>query len=203
MTILKKIPLLAILAAAGLLLPVLPLRAGTISGTVGGGRQIKKSPAVVYLANAPGPLVPPARHPVMDQKNMTFIPHVLAIQAGTTVDFLNSDEVRHNVFSPSKEKYNLGTWPQGRIKQHTFPKKGVYTQLCNVHPEMEAFVVVLDTPYFATTRADGSYEIRGVPAGEYTVRAWHEKLKFGRRKGVAVPATGTVTVDFSPHRRRR
>jgi len=189
--------------AAFSLLMAAAASAGVIKGTVGGGKRIRRSPAVVYIANAPGPFIPPVKNPVMDQKNMTFIPHVLAIQAGTTVDFLNSDEVRHNVFSPSREKYNLGTWPQGGIKQRRFDKKGVYTQLCNVHPEMEAFIVVLDTPYFTVTKEDGSFEIAGVPAGRYTVRAWHEKLKFSKRKGVEVSADGITEVNFTPRKRRR
>jgi plastocyanin len=171
------------------LLPILLLavmvagaEAATIKGTVEGGKRLKRSPAVVYLAEVAGEFIPPAKNPVMDQHNMTFIPHVLPVRTGTTVDFLNSDEVKHNIFSPDHEKYNLGTWPRGEIKQHTFAKQGVYTQLCNVHPEMQGFIVVLDTPYFVLTDEDGNFEMKDVPPGNYTIKAWHEKLHFDKEK---------------------
>lgn len=188
---LKKIicsSLLLMLAAAS-------AQAGIIRGKAEGGKLLKKSPAVVYLADVKGDFIQPAQNPTMDQRNMTFIPHVLAVQTGTTVDFLNNDEVRHNVFSPSKEKYNLGTWPRGEVKPYTYTEQGVYNQLCNVHPEMEAFVVALDTPYFATTDADGNFEISGVPEGEYTVKVWHEKLKFIKQTAV-VPENGIVEASL-------
>ncbi len=175
--------------------------AGIIKGRVDGGRRLKKSPAIVYLADAGKKFKAPAMNPTMDQKNMTFIPHVLPIQVGTTVDFLNNDEVRHNVFSPDKEKFNLGTWPAGEIKQHLFAQKGVYTLLCNVHVEMEAFIVVLDTPYFTLTAGDGSYELADVPAGEYTVKVWHEKLRF-KKQQLTVPGGGETRVDFTSSRNR-
>jgi len=163
--------------------------AATIKGKVEGGKQLKRAPAVVYLAEVAGKFTPPAKNPVMDQHNMTFIPHVLPVQTGSTVDFLNSDEVRHNIFSPDHEKYNLGTWPRGEIKQHTFAKQGVYTQLCNVHPEMQGFIVVLDTPYFVLTDEEGNFELKDVVPGDYTLKAWHEKLRFGPEK-ISVTAAG-------------
>lgn len=184
-----------------LFLSVQTANGGVIKGKIDGGKRLKRSPAVVYLADAHGDFMAPAVNPTMDQRNMTFIPHVLPIQAGTTVDYLNNDEVRHNVFSPDKEKYNLGTWPAGSVKQHVFAEKGVYSQLCNVHPEMEAFIVVLDTPYFATTDKDGSYELTDVPAGDYTVKVWHERLRF-KKQQITVAADGAAQVDFTPRKRR-
>lgn len=175
--------------------------AGVIKGTIDGGKRLQRSPAVVYLADAKGEFKPPAVNPTMDQRGMTFIPHILPIQAGTTVDYLNNDEVRHNVFSPDQEKYNLGTWPAGEVKPHLFNEKGVYSQLCNVHPEMEAFVIVLDTPYFTTTGKDGSYELSGVPAGDYTVKVWHEKLRFPKQQITAADG-GEVVVNFTPRKSR-
>lgn len=179
----------------------IPVQAGVIKGQVKGGKKLRKAAAVVYLADAPGEFRQPQANPTMDQRNMTFIPHVLAIQAGTTVDFLNNDEVRHNVFSPDREKYNLGTWPTGEVKPRIFPNKGVYTQLCNVHPEMEAFVVVLDTPYFATTDDKGNFVIKDIPPGEYTIKAWHEKMRFTSQK-VQVPAEGETTISITRKKRR-
>ena len=102
--------------------------AAVIKGVVDGGKKIRRSPVVVYLAGIQGEYKKPAANPTMDQHNMTFIPHVLPVQTGTTVDFLNNDEVKHNVFSPDHEKYNLGTWPQGTVKKYTFAKQGVYTR---------------------------------------------------------------------------
>ena len=176
--------------------------AGVVRGVVDGGRNLRNAPAVVYLSDAKGPLVKPATNPTMDQHNMTFIPHVLAIQSGTTVDFLNNDEVRHNVFSPDHEKYNLDTWPMHEIKQRTFDQQGVYTQLCNVHPEMEAFIVVLDTPYFAVTDQDGAFSIDNVPAGDYTVKVWHEKLRFAKQT-VSITNESPVELAFATKTRRR
>ena len=149
---------------------------GTVTGTVK-ATGLRTNADIVISLQAPGlKPTPPAKPVGMDQKNMTFIPHVLPVVTGTTVKFLNSDSLGHNVFSP-EGNYNLGTWPQGETKDQKFDKPGVYTQLCRVHSEMEAFVVVLDTPYFATTDKTGAFEIKNVPPGTYTLVAWSEKLK--------------------------
>jgi hypothetical protein len=136
----------------------------------------------------------------MDQRKMQFIPHVLPVVVGTTVKFLNSDPTPHNVFSPDFEKYNLGTWPQGQTKDHTFAQCAkfpcVYTQLCRVHPEMEGFVVVLPNPHFAVSDKDGRFEIKGVAPGSYTVGVWHPKLK-GAPKPVTVEAGKAASADFT------
>ena len=172
-----------------------------IKGAVEGGKRIKKSPVVVYLGGSTGEIQKSDANPTLDQRNMAFIPHVLPVQTGTTVDFLNNDEVKHNVFSPDHEKYNLGTWPKGAIKQYTFTKKGVYTQLCNVHPEMESFIVALDTPYFALTDKDGNFELQGVPPGDYTIKVWHEKLRF-KKQQIAVTEKGIENVVFERKKRK-
>ncbi len=172
--------------------------AGTIKGkiTVKGARDARD--VVVYIDKAPGEFKPPKEHVKMDQKNLTFIPHVLPVLAGTTVDYLNSDDVLHNVFTPDKcaEKFNLGTWPKGEVRSYTFKEPGcVAVMLCNVHPEMEAWIVVLQNPYFFKTDKKGTYTIENVPAGKYTLKVWHEKLK-GKPQEVTVPEKGEVTVDF-------
>jgi hypothetical protein len=142
----------------------------------------------------------------MDQKNLEFIPHVLPVVAGTTVDFLNSDDVMHNVFSPDKEadKFNLGSWPKGQVRSQTFQMKCeddvcAPVVLCNVHPEMEGYVVVLKTPYFAVTDKAGNFTIKDVPAGDYHLEVWHSKLK-GEGSVVAVPETGSATVNLVMHK---
>lgn len=174
---------------------------GTIAGTVTGRpKRYMKRGVLVYLEKVKGKFPPPKKHAVLDQKDMKFIPHVLPILAGTTVDFLNSDSVAHNVFSPDGEKYNLGTWPKGKTRSYTFKKTGVYAQLCHVHPEMEGFVVVLQNRYFAMADADGKYKIGKVPPGTYTVVAWNERMAPKRGK-VTVKAGKTVKLDFKLKRK--
>lgn len=173
--------------------------AGTIVGKVKAHGVKNSGDAVIYIDKIPSKVfAAPKEHARFDQKNLVFHPHVLPILVGTTVDFLNSDDVLHNVFSPDQcaEKFNLGTWPKGQIRSYTFKKPGCEPViLCNVHPEMEAYAVVLETPYFAVSDKDGSYKISDVPAGKYTLKIWHEKLK-GQTVTLDVPEKGEVTLDF-------
>lgn len=142
----------------------------------------------------------PKDHVVIDQRKMAFIPHVVAVQQGTTVDFLNSDPVGHNVYWPSisgnkKLSHNLGTWPKGDKKPFQFNDLGAASLLCNVHPEMSGYVVVVPTPYFAVTDKDGNFEIKNVPAGKYTLKTWSED---GKPTTQAVDVGGaTTTVDLT------
>jgi plastocyanin len=152
--------------------------AGTVSGKVSG----VTGKSVVYLDAAGKTFPPPAQHPVMDQKGLVFAPHIMIIQQGTTVDFLNSDNVQHNVFWPSvggdkKAGHNLGTWPKGDKRSFKFDKAGVAPLLCNVHPEMAAYIIVSPSPYFAQTDDSGNYKVDNVPDGAYTATAWHEGAK--------------------------
>lgn len=171
---------------------------GTIEGTVKTG-GVAAADAVIYLQHAEGSFVPagPAK---MDQHSMKFAPAVLPILLGTTVSFLNSDPTQHNVFSPDYEKYNLGTWPQGQTKDHLFAKCAkapcAYVQLCRIHPEMEAYVVVLQNPYFAVTNSDGHYRIENVPPGAYSLGVWAAKGK-APVKPVTVDAAKPTQVDFA------
>jgi len=170
--------------------------ASELKGTVKATGARNNADAVVYVDAVPGKTFPPpAEHALMDQKNMLFVPHVLPILIGATVDFLNSDAVLHNVFSPDKcaEKFNLGSWPQGQKKGFTFKQACAATVLCNVHPEMEGFIVALPTPYFAVTDKAGAYVIKDVPDGAYTIKVWHPKLKEASRQ---VTVKGPTTADF-------
>lgn len=174
----------------------LALHAGEIHGKVSGGSGV----AVVWVEAAAGKTFPaPEKHIMIDQKGLMFQPHVVAIQQGTTVDFLNSDTVAHNVFWPSisgnkKLTHNLGTWPKGEKKSFKFDNPGVAPLLCNVHPEMAAYVVISPTPYFAESDAGGSYKISDVPDGSYTVAAWREGAKQGSKP---VEVKGSVSLDFT------
>jgi plastocyanin len=140
---------------------------------------------------------PPKGHIVVDQRKMAFIPHVVAVQQGTTVDFLNSDAVGHNVYWPSisgnkKLSHNLGTWPKDEKKPFQFNDLGVVSLLCNVHPEMSGYIVVVPTPYFAVTDKDGNFEIRNIPAGKYTLKTWSEDGKPTTQAVDVSAATATV-----------
>jgi plastocyanin len=173
-----------------------PLLAGDIHGKVACKGVKDSSDAVVYVTAIAGKTFPPPKdHVKIDQLNMVFHPHVLAVLAGTTVDFLNSDPLMHNVFTPDAcaDRFNLGTWPKGESKSYTFKGECAAALLCKVHPEMEAFVVVSPTPYFAVTKADGSYTIADVPDGSYTVKVWHPKLKAAQK---AVTVAGATAADF-------
>ncbi len=140
---------------------------------------------------------PPKDHIVIDQRKMTFLPHVVAVQQGTTVEFLNSDPVGHNVYWPSvsgnkKLSHNLGTWPKGDKKPFQFNDLGVASLLCNVHPEMSGYVVVVPTPYFAVTDKEGNFEIKNVPVGKYTLKTWSEDGKPTTQPVDLSGATATV-----------
>lgn len=170
--------------------------AAKLSGTVTCKGARDNSDAVVYIdAIAGKTFQPPTAAVSVDQKQLAFVPHVVAVQTGTPVEFLNSDPFLHNVFSPDAccDKFNLGSWPQGQKKAYTFKKECVATLLCNVHPEMEGFVVAVPTPYFAVTDKTGKWSIPDVPAGKYTLKVWHPKLK-GTSKSVDV--TADTTTDF-------
>lgn len=175
---------------------------GTIIGTIHSKalefHSKKGRVAIVYIDNVDGKFSPPQEHAVMNQKGKEFVPHVLPILVGTTVDFLNSDELLHNVFSPDDvaDKFNLGTWEKGTTKSHIFTKTGTAAILCNKHPEMEAWIVVFQNPYFAITGEDGSYKIENVPEGTYKLNIWHEKIKGMPIKEVTVEAGREVRVDF-------
>jgi plastocyanin len=148
--------------------------------------------AVVYLETAPrgafeerpGPTV------VLDQRNETFVPHVLAITTGTTVQFLNSDKTYHNVFSLSRPKrFDLGRYPTGRSKSVRFDRPGIVRVFCEIHSHMSAFILVFAHQHFAVTGARGEYRIEGLPPGSYTVTVWHPVLA-AKTRAVRIPEEG-------------
>jgi len=170
--------------------------AGTITGKVSG----VSGESVVYVDTIPGKTFPaPSDKPVMDQKGLMFQPHIMVVQQGTTVEFLNSDKVAHNVFWTSisgnkKLGHNLGTWPQGEKRPFKFDNPGSVALLCNVHPEMSGYIVVVPTPYYATSDKSGNYKIDNVPDGAYTVAAWHEG---GKPQSKQVNVSGDGKADFT------
>jgi plastocyanin len=170
---------------------------GTISGKVDVFRARRSADVVVYLSDVPGTFTPPSNHLRMDQKSLMFIPHVLPVVAGSTIDFANNDDVKHNIFSPSEtKKFNLGTYGKDIIKQETFGKEGEVVLLCNVHAEMSAYVIVLPNPYFAKTGNDGRFTIDNIPPGQYTLKTWHEKKRPYEQK-VTVEAGKTTEIKIT------
>lgn len=173
--------------------------AGTITGHVECPGARTNPWAVVYADQMSGQeFSPPAEHALMDQSGKEFVPHVLPVLKGTTVDFQNSDPFKHNVFSPDEvaDEFNLGSWGQGEKRSYTFHKTGEAVMLCDLHPEMEGWIVVVPTPYFAVTDGNGTYAIKDVPAGAYTLKTWHKKLKPAEAQ-VTVPESGESNADFT------
>jgi plastocyanin len=155
--------------------------------------------AVVYLETAPGGAFEEREtsRVSMDQRNEAFVPHVLAITAGTTVEFPNSDRTYHNVFSLSKTKrFDLGRYAAGQSKAVRFDRPGIVRVFCDIHSHMNAFIVVFSHRFFALTDSDGRYRIDRVPSGAYTVVAWYEG-QARESKVVTIPNEGgSVELDF-------
>jgi plastocyanin len=180
------------------------VQAGEIKGTVTAQGLRSAENIAVYVDAIPGKTFDAlTKHAAMDQKQMKFIPHVIVVLKGTTVDFVNSDHVGHNVFWPAVGKnkklgHNLGTWPYGVKKSFTFNDLGAVPLLCNVHPEMSGYVIVVPTPYFALTNKEGEFVITDVPAGHYTLKTWSEE---GKPAAQPVEVTsGTATADLTVQR---
>lgn len=194
-------------------------KSGTITGTVSLYRTKAKTKGpksykhvVVYLEKVgKNAFPPPDKQPKMDQKGMVFIPHVMAIQKGTTVEFLNNDNDKHNVYfllektDNSKDKpqtKNLGTWKPKESRSHKFEDSGIATMLCKLHLEMAAYMVVLENPFFTVAKIDGKtqkakYIIKNVPPGKYVLKTWHKKLKQkGGDAEVAVEKGKTTQADL-------
>ncbi len=188
----KKIQYLTIiLAVAGV-----AAQGGDISGKVTAGKGV----SVVYVEAVAGKTFPAPAAPLqMDQKSLLFQPHLLIAPVGSTVEFLNSDKVQHNIFWPAingnkKLGHNLGTWPTGEKRAFKFETSGIVPLLCNVHPEMSGYIIVTPTPFYAETDAAGNFKIANVPDGGYTVTSWHEGFK---TQSKPVSVAGAATVDFT------
>ncbi len=155
--------------------------------------------SVVYLESAPRAAfeTSEAGRAVMDQRNETFVPHVLAIMTGTTVDFPNSDKFYHNVFSLSKTRpFDLGRYAAGSSRPVRFDRAGIVRVFCDIHSHMNAYILVFSHPFFAMTDAEGRYRIDNVPAGSYGVIAWNEGTSSETRP-IAVPDGGVAELDFT------
>ncbi len=137
-------------------------------------RAVQELPAVVYLRSPPRAAVAPGAPEIISQQDTAFVPALLTVSPGATVDFANEDPFFHNVFSYSQAKrFDLGRFPAGESKSVTFEETGIVKVYCEVHDFMRAVVLVLDTPYHSPVSEDGSFTIRGVPPGTYEMVAWH------------------------------
>jgi plastocyanin len=180
------------LVAAALAAPV-PVRTGdtvAVTGTVaviGKGKPAQDNSGVVVWLEPAGeaadrPRVEPLHiRPRVVQRNKQFEPHLLVVTVGSVVDFPNLDPYFHNVFSLfDGKRFDLGLYEAGTSRSVSFTKPGVCYVFCNIHPEMSAVVVAVDTPYYAVSSRAGAFAISDVPAGRYTVTAWHERHKLER-----------------------
>jgi plastocyanin len=187
---------------------------GSVSGTINVWKTKAKTKGpkgdkevIVFLVDKSGKTYPlPEKIPFMDQKSLIFLPHVLAIQKGMTVRFLNNDSVDHNVyflFEKTGETLDLGTYPQGIHVDHTFEKPGNVIVLCKLHLEMAAYIKVLDNPFFNLAVIDGdsqkgSYKIENVPPGDYVLKTWHKKLRMkGKQARITVESEKTTDFDIT------
>jgi plastocyanin len=199
--------LAAFLAAMGLVVPAAVV-AGTVKGRVeliekGGRRATDLSDVVVYLDGAKAR--PRPAKATMTMKGKSFIPRVVVVGVGSTVDFPNEDPIFHNVFSVTGEnRFDLDLYKRPKVGTWTFQHPGVVRVYCNIHPQMSAVVMVRDNPYFAKAAQDGTFEIADVPAGRYVVKAWNERTDEPARE-VTVPAEGdaqvSLTLDASAFKR--
>lgn len=177
---------------------------GSIKGSVAVRGVRSPENVLVYVEEVPGEHNPPSESARMDQIKMAFTPSVLPIVVGTSVEFHNNDSLLHNVFwlkskDGSYTARNLGSWGKGGVKTIVFDKEGSVVLLCNIHPEMEGHIVVLQNRAFALVDEDGFYEITGVPAGQYTVKTWYSQPRKLRSKTAEVTVTAgeSTEQDFS------
>ncbi|MCQ9205881.1 MAG: hypothetical protein NG737_06185 [Omnitrophica bacterium] len=170
--------------------------AGVIKGTVSASRLKSPKDILVHIERVEGKEFSVPKEPAkMDQISLVFVPRVLPILLGTTVAFYNADDLKHNVFGVGDYDFDLGTWGKGRVVPYTFDKLGEVAILCNVHPEMEAYIIVLQNPYFALTDEAGNYKIKNVPSGTYKIKTWHDRLKSVKKE--VTSSTGEIIVDFN------
>ncbi len=172
--------------------------ASDVSGNITFDGKSQARNAVVYLIGDEH--ARPETGAKVDQRDKAFIPHVSVVPIGTRVSFPNDDTVFHNVFAYfNAKKFDLGMYPRGASKEVTFDKEGVVALLCNVHPDMSAYIMVVNTPYYAVTDSHGTFAIKGVRPGHYVLHVWHES---GREttQSVDVGSDGQTLSLVLPHK---
>lgn len=163
-------------------------------GSIGKINEVQQ--VVIYIEYLENKYSPSANNPTMKQINRTFIPHVLPIIVGQEVDFPNYDSIYHDVYSESAvKKFELPAYANGASKSLKFNKIGVAELFCGIHTNMNAYIVVLQNPFFAMPDKNYTYKISNVPAGKYVLKAWHPRLNL-KTQTITVPEKGTLKVDF-------
>jgi plastocyanin len=160
---------------------------------------IDRRRSVVYLETVPRAAFEASeeRRARMSQQQERFVPHVLAIVAGTWVDFPNNDRTYHNVFSLSKAKdFNLGRYAAGKSVAVRFERPGIVRVFCDIHSHMSAFILVFAHRYFAVTDEEGRYHIDNVPPGSYNVVAWNEAMALDSRRAAIPEGGGDIELSF-------
>jgi plastocyanin len=153
--------------------------------------------AALYLEAMPGVLDTPPMDPVaIDQEHLQFLPGSIAITPGTQVLFRNSDPVMHNIFSPGPEPFDLGTHARGQVVSHEFRSVGIHVMLCNIHPEMVAYVNVVPSPLFAVADDRGEFLLPEVPAGDYTLHVWVPRRRTRHSVPVRVDPEAPASLDL-------
>ncbi len=190
----KTLSFIAVIMLVGLISGSALADNGTITGTVTAKPAKFLPDTIVYIKEVKGGKLK-SQTAEIDQKGMEFIPHITLIAVGDTVKFHNNDKVDHNVMSP-EGGYDLGTWGNGQEKEHTFKKKGVFSQLCKIHPEMLAYVFVGQNRFASTVDSNGNFSIAGVPPGTYDLEIWNPKLK-AAAQSITVTSGGNVQVQFA------
>ena len=154
------------------------------------------APDTVVWIEAPNAPAHPTGRVVLDQRNLAFSPHVLVVRVGTVVDFPNDDRVFHNVFSfRDGKKFDLGMYPVGTLRHVTFDRAGLSRIFCNIHPNMAAYVIAVDSPYFARADDTGAFTIPEIPPGLQTYHAWRPGAA-ANLTGTWSPASGPLTVTW-------
>jgi plastocyanin len=153
---------------------------------------------IVFLKDLPPRRTDPApMHATITQKDEAFVPRVVAITKGSTIDFPNTDPFFHNVFSLSKGAiFDLGRYPKGESKGRRFPNAGLVKVYCHIHSHMTAAIMVFDHPFFRIPAADGTFTLDDVPAGNYQISAWHERIGESTNT-IKVEPGRTARVDFA------
>ena len=170
----------------------------SVAGIVSGGGQIGPGGTVIWLRRLDGSTrrAAPAANQIVTQRDKTFLPHVLAVPVGTSVQFRNDDRIYHNVFSIAKpNEFDAGIRPTGSTYSKVFNHPGAVELLCNIHSTMNAYVFVVDSPFYTKAQASGAFAIHGVAPGRYELSAWHEAASTITRKSISVGAEGNHEVS--------
>lgn len=165
--------------AGALLLAVVQGALGSVEGWLR-APEVRTAESVVYLVAEDSSAAIAPEHALIDQRDLRFVPRVVVVPPGSVVEFLNSDPILHNVFSPPKPGpgFNLGVYPPGEKRTHVYEEAGALVMLCHIHPEMLAYVVVVPSTLHGVADADGRFRIDSVPAGRYRLNVWHRRLSF-------------------------